>query len=67
MLSEGGQKEPAESTRRRAAKAALHHRLVEMGLMSQSPEAPTELNEPDEPPIEINGEPLSADIIRERR
>ncbi|WP_165073222.1 hypothetical protein [Paludisphaera rhizosphaerae] len=59
--------EQATSNERNAAKASLHRRLMEMGLMTQPAEASSDLDDPEDRPIEIEGEPLSADIIRERR
>lgn len=59
--------EQETSNERKIAKAALHRRLVEMGLMTQPAEASSDVESSEDQPIEIEGEPLSADIIRERR
>ena len=41
--------------------------LVEIGLMSQLPDTANDIDDPDDQPISITGEPLSETIIRERR
>lgn len=41
--------------------------LLEMGLMTQLPEAGDDEDDPDDQPIPIQGEPLSKTVICERR
>ena len=41
--------------------------LLAMGLMSQLPETDADFDDPDDEPIEIEGEPISETVIRERR
>jgi Arc/MetJ-type ribon-helix-helix transcriptional regulator len=45
----------------------LIQRLLAAGLMVRPPDRSQDIDDDDEPPIEIEGEPLSATIIRERR
>ena len=45
----------------------LDRQMLADGLMSQLPNTAEDINDEDEPPIEIEGEPLSETIIRERR
>jgi Arc/MetJ-type ribon-helix-helix transcriptional regulator len=70
-------KTPARRTKRAKAKASLAPKepmtrdaflrhLMEIGLVSQLPN-PAEDIDDDDPPIVIQGEPLSETIIRERR
>ncbi len=44
----------------------LQH-LLDIGLMTQLPDKAADYDDPDDQPIEIQGEPLSETIIRERR
>ncbi len=44
----------------------LQH-MLETGLMSQLPDTDADFDDPDDQPIEIQGEPLSETVIRERR
>jgi Arc/MetJ-type ribon-helix-helix transcriptional regulator len=41
--------------------------LVDLGLMSALPDSGVDVDDPDDEPIGIEGEPLSETIIRERR
>ena len=41
--------------------------LLAMGLLSQLPDTAADFDDPDDEPIEIKGEALSATVIRERR
>jgi Arc/MetJ-type ribon-helix-helix transcriptional regulator len=71
-------KRPARRTKRAKAKASpapkepmtrdafLRH-LMEIGLVSQLPNPAEDIDDDDDPPIVIQGEPLSETIIRERR
>ena len=41
--------------------------LVDLGLMSTVPDTGADVDDPDDEPIAIEGEPLSETVIRERR
>jgi Arc/MetJ-type ribon-helix-helix transcriptional regulator len=45
----------------------LHQHMLEIGLMTQLPDTDADFDDPDDQPIEIQGEPLSETVIRERR
>jgi Arc/MetJ-type ribon-helix-helix transcriptional regulator len=45
----------------------LHQQMLADGLLSQLPNPAEDIDDEDEAPIEIEGEPLSETIIRERR
>jgi len=51
----------------RRTKKEFHRHLVEIGLMSGMPDTDADFEDPDDQPIEIEGEPLSETVIRERR
>lgn len=53
--------------RPRMTDAELDRLLIEQGLMLQAPDLDSFSDDPDDVPIEIEGEPLSETIIRERR
>lgn len=61
-----GRAKPAQPKKPRS-KEAFHRRLIEMGLMSQLPDSAADFEDPDDQPIDIQGEPLSETVIRERR
>ena len=46
---------------------AFLKQLVELGLMSQLPDADADVDDPTDQPISIAGEPISETIIRDRR
>lgn len=45
----------------------LHRQMLADGLLSQLPNSADDIDDDDEEPAEIEGEPLSETIIRERR
>jgi Arc/MetJ-type ribon-helix-helix transcriptional regulator len=45
----------------------LNRRLLASGLVTQLPDPAEDIDDDDDPPIVIQGEPLSETIIRERR
>ena len=49
------------------SKEAFHRRLIAMGLMTQLPDTGHDYDDPTDQLIAIEGEPVSATIIRERR
>jgi putative addiction module CopG family antidote len=49
------------------SKEEFHRRLIKMGLMSHLPDTAADFEDPDDQPIDIQGEPLSETVIRERR
>jgi Arc/MetJ-type ribon-helix-helix transcriptional regulator len=49
------------------SKDAFHQHLLNVGLMSVLPDPSQDIDDDDDPPIEIEGEPLSETILRERR
>jgi putative addiction module CopG family antidote len=48
-------------------KDEFHRHLVDIGLMSQLPDTDADHDDPDDQLIDIEGEPLSETVIRERR
>jgi Arc/MetJ-type ribon-helix-helix transcriptional regulator len=48
-------------------KEEFHRQLVEIGLMSQLPDTAADFEDPEDQLIDIEGEPLSETVIRERR
>jgi hypothetical protein len=48
-------------------KEQFHRHLVEIGLMSQLPDTAADFEDPEDQLIDIEGEPLSETVIRERR
>jgi Arc/MetJ-type ribon-helix-helix transcriptional regulator len=48
-------------------KEEFHRHLVEIGLMSQLPDTDADYDDRDDQLIDIEGEPLSETVIRERR
>lgn len=61
-----GPAEPARPKKPRS-KEDFHRRLIKIGLMSQLPDTAADFEDPNDQPIEIQGEPLSETVIRERR
>jgi len=53
--------------RKPLTKEEFHRHLVEIGLMSQLPDTDADYDDPDDQLIDIQGEPLSETVIRERR
>lgn len=49
------------------SRAEFDQQLLAMGLMSQLPDTASDFDDPDDEPIDIEGEPLSETVIRERR
>jgi Arc/MetJ-type ribon-helix-helix transcriptional regulator len=45
----------------------LDQYMLAIGVISQLPDTAADFDDPDDEPIEIEGEPLSETIIRERR
>jgi Arc/MetJ-type ribon-helix-helix transcriptional regulator len=45
----------------------LHQQMLASGLISRLPDTAADFDDPDDQPIDIEGEPLSETIIRERR
>jgi Arc/MetJ-type ribon-helix-helix transcriptional regulator len=45
----------------------LHRQMLADGLLSQLPNSADDIDDDQEEPVEIDGEPLSETIIRERR
>jgi Arc/MetJ-type ribon-helix-helix transcriptional regulator len=67
---------PAAKTTKRAkaadqkkplTRAQFDQQLVELGLMTHIPNTAAYIDDPDDEPIPIRGEPLSDTVIRERR
>ena len=48
-------------------RAQFDQQLVELGLMTHIPNTDAYIDDPDDEPIPIRGEPLSETVIRERR
>jgi hypothetical protein len=53
--------------RKPLTRAEFDRHLLEIGLMSQLPDTEADFDDPDDQLVEIQGEPLSETIIRERR
>jgi Arc/MetJ-type ribon-helix-helix transcriptional regulator len=53
--------------RKPLTKDEFHRHLIEIGLMSQLPDLEADFDDSDDQPIDIQGEPLSETVIRERR
>jgi Arc/MetJ-type ribon-helix-helix transcriptional regulator len=47
--------------------AEVQRHMLEIGLMSQLPDADADFDDPDDQPVTIKGELISETIIRERR
>jgi Arc/MetJ-type ribon-helix-helix transcriptional regulator len=47
--------------------AEVQRHMLEIGLMSQLPDADADFDDPDDQPVIIKGEPISETIIRARR
>ena len=47
--------------------AEFQRQLLESGLMTELPETAADFDDPDDVPIDIEGEPLSETVLRERR
>ena len=60
-------KQQQPEPRKPSGKEEFHQRLIDKGLMTQLPDTENDYDDPDDQPIEIEGEPLSETIIRERR
>jgi Arc/MetJ-type ribon-helix-helix transcriptional regulator len=58
--------EPTEA-RKPLSPDELNRRLLASGLVRQLPDPAQDIDDDDDPPIVIKGEPLSETIIRERR
>jgi Arc/MetJ-type ribon-helix-helix transcriptional regulator len=56
-----------ESTPSALTEEDFQRRLAGLGLMSPIPDPSADVDEPDDQPVEIEGEPLSETVIRERR
>jgi putative addiction module CopG family antidote len=48
-------------------RAEFDQYLLDIGLMTQLPDTEADFDDPDDEPIDIQGEPLSETVIRERR
>ena len=48
-------------------KDEFHRHLIAMGRMTQVPDTEADYDDPDDQPVEIEGEPLSETVIRDRR
>ena len=53
--------------RQKAAEEAVLRRLMEKGLVIQVPNRDADYEDPDDIVIDVEGEPLSETVIRERR
>ena len=49
------------------SKDDFHRRLIKMGRMTRLPDSAVDFDDPDDRPIDIQGEPLSETVIRDRR
>lgn len=66
-LRESLEAEAGRGAERSLTEEEFERRLLEIGLMSQSPAGEGDEDDADDVPIPIRGEPLSETIIRERR
>jgi Arc/MetJ-type ribon-helix-helix transcriptional regulator len=58
---------PAPQQKKPLTRAQFDQQLVELGLMTHIPNTDAYVDDPDDEPIPIRGEPLSETVIRERR
>ena len=58
---------PAPQKKKPLTPDELNQRLLASGLVTQLPDPAEDIDDDDDPPIVIQGEPLSETIIRERR
>jgi Arc/MetJ-type ribon-helix-helix transcriptional regulator len=58
------QQQPAEKP---LTKDEFHRRLIDLGLTSELPDTAADFVDPEDNLVEIEGEPLSETVIRERR
>ena len=57
----------APPTTKPATEQELIRYMLDVGLMTQLPDTAADFDDPDDQPIDVQGEPLSETIIRERR
>ena len=57
----------APPTRKMMTPNEFDQYLLKSGLMSRLPDTEADFDDPDDQPVDIQGEPLSETIIRERR
>lgn len=62
-----GPKTEATTPKTPMTRDEFHRHLLEIGLMSQLPDTAADFDDPDDVLIDIEGEPLSETVIRERR
>lgn len=60
-------KPPATAAKTPLTIEQLHQQMLADGLLTQLPNPAQDIDDDDDPPIVIKGEPLSETIIRERR
>jgi Arc/MetJ-type ribon-helix-helix transcriptional regulator len=58
---------PAPQKKKPLTPDELNQRLLASGLVTQLPDPAEDIDDDDDPPIVIRGEPLSETIVRERR
>ena len=58
---------PPQKIKKPLTETELRQHMLDIGLMSQLPDTDADYDDPDDQLIEIQGEPLSETIIRERR
>jgi Arc/MetJ-type ribon-helix-helix transcriptional regulator len=63
FIQQRAQKQPAKAV----TVDELHRQMLADGLLSELPAAAEDVDDDDDAPVEIDGEPLSETIIRERR
>lgn len=59
--------DPTRRAKKPLSPDELNRRLLASGLVAQLPDPAQDIGDDDDPPIVIEGEPLSETIIRERR
>ena len=58
---------PALPPKKPLTEAEIQQHMLDIGLMSQLPDTDADYDDPDDQPIEVEGEPLSEMIIRKHR
>ena len=58
---------PALPPKKPLTETEIQQHMLDIGLMSQLPDTDADYDDPDDQPIEVEGEPLSEMIVRERR
>jgi Arc/MetJ-type ribon-helix-helix transcriptional regulator len=67
LLKKARRAKPSPPVKKPVTEAEFLKHLMDIGVVTQLPNPAEDIDDDDDPPIEIEGEPLSETIIRERR